>query len=129
MKFLFAVFLPTFPFIYFGDFCQTPRLLHPPRLLFWPKFASLPVYSALPFYLKLESNSKRWFSKLKSFLHKVFQFWLNPNQCKLQIFKVSNKIIFKEKELKKVISKNTLMNNGNICCNEFCELHKSFGEI
>ena len=129
MKFLFAVFLPTFPFIYFGDFCQTPRLLHPPRLLFWPKFASLPVYSALPFYLKLESNSKRWFSKLKSFLHKVFRFWLNPNQCKLQIFKVSNKIIFKEKELKKVISKNTLTNNGNICCNEFCELHKSFGEI
>ena len=74
MKFLFAVFLPTSPFIYFGDFCQTPRLLHPPRLLFWPKFASLPVYSALPFYLKLDSNSKRWFSKLKSFLHKFFDF-------------------------------------------------------
>ena len=54
MKFLIAVslpassFIPTSPFINFGDFCQ------PPRLLFWPKFASLSVYFALPFYLKLE---------------------------------------------------------------------------
>ena len=48
MKFLIAVFLPASPFINFGDFCQTARLL------FWLKFASLPVYSALLFYLKLE---------------------------------------------------------------------------
>ena len=62
MKFLIAVFLPVFlfiptsPFINFGDFCQSPRLLYPSFLLFWSKFVSLPVYSALPFYLKLEST-------------------------------------------------------------------------
>ena len=62
MKFLVAVFLPaslfilTFPFINFEDFCKPPRLLHPPRLLFWPKFSSLTVCSALPFYLKLETT-------------------------------------------------------------------------
>ena len=49
-------FIPTSPFINFGDFCQPPRLFHPTRLLLWPKFASLLVYSALPFYLKLESS-------------------------------------------------------------------------
>ena len=57
MKILIAVFLPaslfipTFPVINFGDFCQ------PPCLSFRPKFASLLVYSALPFYLKLKSLS------------------------------------------------------------------------
>ena len=62
MKFLIVVFLaaspfiPTSPFINFGDFRQSPRLLHPSFLLFWPKFASLPIYSALPFYLNLEST-------------------------------------------------------------------------
>ena len=60
MKFLIAVFLPaslfipTCPFINFGDFC------HPRRLLFLPKFSSLLLYSALPFYLKLDSRWMCW---------------------------------------------------------------------
>ena len=33
MKFLIAVFLPVSPFINFGDFCQTPRLLDPSRFI------------------------------------------------------------------------------------------------
>ena len=76
MKFLIDViwsaspFIPTFPFVNFGDSYQPSRLLHPSRLLFWPKFASLLVYSALPFYLTLESI-KRLF---KTFISFVFTF-------------------------------------------------------
>ena len=78
-KFLIAVFLPAFPFIptspfiNFGDFCQPLRLLYNPCSLFWPKSGRLPVYSALPFHLKLDSITQSFCWRVKKWhFHNLF---------------------------------------------------------
>ena len=78
-------FIPTFPFIKFGGFCQPPCWLRRPRLLFWPKFASLPVYSVLPFYLKLESKCRAKWSSNISQTWDFYEFHVTSKLCCISV--------------------------------------------